>query len=263
MAQFDVNEVDGSTIYDRQGEKVGTVDDLYVDDATGRPEWLLIDTGFLGRDALVPYRGLRRVQDGFQVAFEKDVIKSAPDVDRDSEELSEEDERDLYGYYGIPFGEQQSQTVLPEGGEAAAGAESTYAEQPGGEHRPDEAMTRSEEVLDVDKVRRPSELVRLRKRIVTEDVQQTVPVEREELVVEREPITDENRERALQGPELSEGEHELVLEREDVVTEKHVEPRERIRLDKETTTEQQHVDEELRKEEIDVERESEDERRAA
>ena len=259
MIQFDSNEIEGATIYDLEGEKIGTVDDLYVDDATGEPEWLLLDTGFFGRDTLVPCRGMRRTEDGFQVAFQKDVVKGAPDVDREGDELSEEDERDLYSYYRIPYSDEQSESILPEGGSATGQTTREYS----GEHRPDDAMTRSEEVLDVGKVRRPSELVRLRKRIVTENVQQTVPVEREELVVEREPITDENRERALDGPELTENEYETTLEHEEVVTDKHVEPRERVRLDKERTTEQQHVDEELRKEEIDVEREDKDERRRA
>jgi uncharacterized protein (TIGR02271 family) len=259
--QFDSNEIEGATIYDLQGEKIGTVDDLYVDDATGEPEWLLLDTGFFGRDTFVPCRGMRRTEDGFQVAFQKDVVKGAPEIDRDGEELTEEDERDLYSYYRIPYSDQQSETILPEGGSATGQTAPQYS----GEHQSDDAMTRSEEVLDVGKVRRPSELVRLRKRIVTENVQKTVPVEREELVVEREPITDENRERALDGPELTESEYETTLEHEEVVTDKHVEPRERVRLDKESATEQQHVDEELRKEEIDVEREHEgrDKRRAA
>jgi uncharacterized protein (TIGR02271 family) len=115
-------------------------------------------------------------------------------------------------------------------------------------------MTRSEEELRVGTVRRPSELVRLRKYIVTENVQTTVPVSREEVRIEREPITEANIDQAMDGPELSTEEHELTLNEERVVVEKQVVPKERVRLDKDLVTEQQTVNEEVRKEQIDVER---------
>jgi uncharacterized protein (TIGR02271 family) len=121
-------------------------------------------------------------------------------------------------------------------------------------------MTRSEEKLNIHKVRRPSELVRLKKRVVTDHVTKTVPVQREEVVVEREPITDANRDRAMKGPEIREGEHEVVLEREDVEAKKHVEPEERIRLNKQQTQEERRIEEDLRKERVDVEREGRDKR---
>ena len=94
--------------------------------------------------------------------------------------------------------------------------------------------------------------VRLRKYIVTEEVQYTVPVRREEVRVEREPITDANIDRATEGPAISDEEHEMVLYEEEVVTEKRVVPKERIRLAKDTVTDEQQVSDQVRKEQIDV-----------
>jgi uncharacterized protein (TIGR02271 family) len=83
-------------------------------------------------------------------------------------------------------------------------------------------------------------------------VQQTVPVRREKARVEREPITDANVDAATHGPELSEAEHEVVLREEEPVVEKRVVPRERVRLDKDTVTDEERVAEQLRKEQIEV-----------
>ena len=113
-------------------------------------------------------------------------------------------------------------------------------------------MTRSEEELTVGKAERETGRARLRKYVVTDEVTKTVPVKREEIRVEREPITDANVGDATEGPELSEDEHEVVLHEEEVVAEKRVVPKERIRLDKDVEVEERTVSEEVRREEIDV-----------
>jgi uncharacterized protein (TIGR02271 family) len=95
--------------------------------------------------------------------------------------------------------------------------------------------------------------VRLRKYVTTEQRQVTVPVEREEVRVEREPITDANIDAATRGPAISEEEHEVILHEEEPVVEKRVVPKERVRLGKETVTEQERVGEEVRQEHIEVE----------
>ena len=99
-------------------------------------------------------------------------------------------------------------------------------------------MTVSEERLDVGTERREAGRARLRKYVVTENVTQTVPVQREEVRVEREPITDTNRDDALSGPGISEDEHEVVLHEERPVVDKDTVPVERVRLDTETVTDQ-------------------------
>jgi uncharacterized protein (TIGR02271 family) len=94
--------------------------------------------------------------------------------------------------------------------------------------------------------------VRLKKYVVEDEVTQTVPVRREEVRVEREPITDANRGDALDGPAISEEEHEVVLHEEEVVADKRAVPKERIRLEKDVETEQETVSETVRSERIDV-----------
>ena len=113
-------------------------------------------------------------------------------------------------------------------------------------------MTRSEEELRVGTAERESGRVRLRKFVVTEDVTTTVPVTREELRVEREPITDANRDAATSGAEISEEEHEVVLHEEEVVVDKRAVPKERVRLDKDTVTEEREVSETVRKEQVET-----------
>ncbi len=93
---------------------------------------------------------------------------------------------------------------------------------------------------------------RLRKYVVTEDVTQTVPVSREEVRVEREPITDANVGKAMDGPAISEEEHEVTLRAERPVVEKEAVPVERVRLDKDTVTEQQTVSDQVAKEQVEV-----------
>jgi uncharacterized protein (TIGR02271 family) len=114
-------------------------------------------------------------------------------------------------------------------------------------------MTVSEERLNVGTERRETGRARLRKYVVTENVTHTVPVQREEVRVEREPITDANRDDALSGPGISEEEHEVVLHEERPVVDKATVPVERVRLDTETVTDQETVGGEVRKERVDVE----------
>jgi uncharacterized protein (TIGR02271 family) len=83
-------------------------------------------------------------------------------------------------------------------------------------------------------------------------VQKTVPVQREEVRVEREPITDANVDAATSGPAISEDEHEVTLHEEEVVTEKRAVPKERVRMDKQTVTDEGTVSEEVRKEQIEA-----------
>jgi uncharacterized protein (TIGR02271 family) len=125
----------------------------------------------------------------------------------------------------------------------------------------DEAMTRSEERLNVGTRSEEAGRARLRKYVVTENVTETVPVSREEVRVEREPITDANIGNALDGPAISEEEHEVTLHAERPVVDKEAVPVERVRLDKETVTDQEQVSADLRKEEIEVDGARDNDRR--
>ena len=116
----------------------------------------------------------------------------------------------------------------------------------------DDAMTRSEERLNVGVQQVETGRARLRKHIVTEQQTVTVPVTHEEVRIEREPITDANAAAAGAGPALSEEEHEIVLTEERPVITKETVPVERVRLSKETTTEQQQVTEDVQSERIET-----------
>jgi uncharacterized protein (TIGR02271 family) len=114
----------------------------------------------------------------------------------------------------------------------------------------DEAMTRSEERVRAGTEAREAGRARLRKYVTTEQQQVTVPVTREEVRVERAPITDDNRDAALNGPDLSEEEHEVVLNEERPVVTTEAVPVERVRLAKDQVREEQTVDVDVRKEQI-------------
>jgi uncharacterized protein (TIGR02271 family) len=117
----------------------------------------------------------------------------------------------------------------------------------------DDAMTRSEERLNVGKERVQTGKARLRKYVVQEQQNVTVPVEREEVRLEREPITDANVGAATSGKNLSDEEHEVTLSEERVSVNKETVPVERVRLGTEKVTENENVSETVGKEQIDFE----------
>jgi uncharacterized protein (TIGR02271 family) len=116
----------------------------------------------------------------------------------------------------------------------------------------DSAMTRSEEHLEVGTRTRESARARLRKYVVTESETVTVPVSHEEVRLETEPITDANAGAAMDGPAISEEEHEVVLHQEVPVVTTEARPVERVRLGTETVTGEEQVTEDVRKERIDL-----------
>ena len=114
-----------------------------------------------------------------------------------------------------------------------------------------QAMTRSEERLNVGKETVEAGRAQLRKHVVTENVTRTVPVSHEEVRLEREPITEANRDAAVAGEPISEDEHEVTLRAERPVVEKETVPVERVRLATDTVTEDAQVSDSVRKEQID------------
>jgi len=239
-----IDTVIGSTAYDNDGDKIGTVGQVYVDPQDGHAVWASINTGFFGTsESFVPLEDATLGTDGLRVAYEKAFVKDAPRIDVDGE-LSTQDQEVLYEYYGMSAGY------------ADAGYDRNVDTTGGPGHdtsgpNTDSAMTRSEEQLNVGTQKVETGRARLRKYVVTEQQQVTVPVQREEVRLEREPITDANVGDALSGPDLSNEEHEVTLTEERVVVNKETVPVERVRLDKETVTDQETVSEEVRKEQID------------
>ena len=238
-------------VYTNDGDKLGSIGQLYVDDETGQPSWVTVNTGLFGTsESFVPLQAASVDGNDVRVPYAKALVKDAPKVERDGH-LSPEEEDRLYRHYslgGTSTSGDVAGTRTDDSARTTTGRPTVGHDTSG--PTTDEAMTRSEEQLRVGTEAREAGRVRLRKFVVSENVTETVPVSHEEVRLEREPITDANRDAAMAGPAISEEEHEVVLHEERPVVEKEAVPVERVRLDKETVTEQHTVSEEVRKEQI-------------
>jgi len=269
------------------GKKLGTVAAVYYDNDTDRPDWVAIRTGLFGLDvSLVPLAAAQLRGEELHVPFDKERLKTAPHHNPGLE-LTAQDETDLFSHYGMPY--DAPPTRAPGAGTAAGRADPTVTAAPtaGGVTnaaadvagtRPsqavsaptaDAAMTRSEEQLRVRTEAQAVGRVRLRKHIVTEYEQVTVPVRREEIRLEREPVdgsgTDVDHRtgavgsspvgaagQAASGQAGGDEQHEVVLHAERPVVRTETVPVERVRVGKQTVTEQQQVDGQVRREQIEL-----------
>jgi uncharacterized protein (TIGR02271 family) len=311
-SENEAREALGKTVYSQEGDKIGKVGQVFLDDQSGAPEFLTVNTGLFGTsESFVPVDGASIQGDNVTVPYGKDKVKDAPRVDLDGDHLDESDERRLYEYYGRGYdttgttdtarttdtagvagsagrgdstdyrsgdsdrvgdsyaaadsGRAGDSDRVGDSGrtgdnyETADARESVSAGHRGSEGHDtsgpntDEAMTRSEEHLDVGTTTQAAGRARLRKYVTTENETVTVPVQRERAVLETEPVDASNIDNATEGPAISEEEHEVVLNEERVVVDKVATPVERVRLGTETVTEQETVSEEVRKENIEVE----------
>src|SRR5947209_14760145 len=188
----------GRDAYGSDGEKIGAIKEIYEDGQTRKPEWALVSSGLFGmRSHFVPLAGAQPNGESVQVSATKDQVAAAPSIEGDGE-LSESDERTLFEHYGVPYTNEGS--VTADGSSQGSEPDRSNGRDLSGPTT-DEAMTRSEEELRVGKTTQESGRARLRKYVETEHVQTTVPVQREQVRVEREPITDANIDEALDGPD--------------------------------------------------------------
>jgi uncharacterized protein (TIGR02271 family) len=248
----------GQDLVDNDGDKIGTIEEIYLDAETNEPEWAVVKTGLFGsKQSFVPIADAGPAGDGIRIPFDKATVKAAPKVDPDGR-LSQQEERELYAHYDREYSEFSGpggSGVLDRERDVDTGVDARERRGPRGDvsgPNTDEAMTLSEEELRVGTTERESGRVRLKKYIVEDEVTETVPVRREEVRLEREPITDANRGDALEGPAISEEEHEVVLHEEQVVAEKRAVPKERVRLAKDVATEDETISETVRQERVDV-----------
>ena len=228
----------GTSAFDPAGERVGVVEHVYPDRATGQPAFALVGNGAApgsgSQRAIVPLAGAVSIDSGLALGFSFDAITSAPDAQLD-DELTPEREAAVLAHFGVT-------PPAP----APADAPTEVFEQA--------AMTRSEEQLVVDKVEVPRERVRLVKHVVTEDVTVTVTLRREELRVEREPIANPDPLDLPPGTEIAPSEMEFFLLAEEPVVSTRVVPVERVRVGKDGVVEPRQVGGEVRKEQIEIER---------
>lgn len=222
----------GKTMLATDGDKLGSIDAMYADRSDGHPTFAAVNTGLFGsKTNFVPLERAELRGDEVVVPYDKDTVKNAPSIDEDAELSANEEDR-LYAHYGM-----------------AASAPAGY-----GMSGPstDDAMTRSEEQLRVGTQQQEAGRARPRKYVTSETETVQVPVAKERVTLEREPISDANVDQAMDGPAISEEEHEVVLTEERPVVAKETVPVERVRLGKERVTEDAAVSEDVRKEHIDV-----------
>jgi uncharacterized protein (TIGR02271 family) len=238
----EVPAVLGRPVYDGSHQKVGTAEHIYLDRTTGQPEWVTVRTGLFGRkETFVPLSPAQLMGDELVVPYTKDQIKNAPslDIEIGEEELPAEEESEVYTYYGMAYRSDMAD-------EAAA---DLTAER----YQGSEAMTRSEEHLVAGTQNLEAGRVRLRKYVTVEEETVTVPVRKERVTVEREPVGMAAT--AGSQAEIAEEEQEMILHEERPVVTTETEAVERVRLQKETVTDQETVRGKVRKEHIEVDEE--------
>ena len=287
ITENDLTGLRDGNVLSASGEKIGSIGQIYLDDQTGEPSFVTANTGLFGlKQSFVPLQGARVENGDLIVDYDKETVKDAPRIDDDGS-LTPDEEDELYRYYGIggagtttggydtsadttttttDAGYGTGTVASDTGTTADAGYTGTTTDTGVGarydegadrtrdvdtDRDTDDAMTLSEERVNVGTQTQETGRARLRKYVVTENVTQTVPVQREEVRLEREPITDENVGEATSGPDFTESEHEVTLREERPVVEKEAVPVERVRLATDTVTDEVTVSEDVRKEELD------------
>lgn len=241
----------GYEVQDSSGESVGKVHNLWTDE-TGQPFFLGVKTGWLfGKNHVVPV-GSADVSDTRKVIrlpFTEEQIKNAPSFD-ETADIADYDQDRIFTYYGVDRGSSQ----LPQ---------STQQEQMGALDTPiastpslqetDRTLKLKEEEVKIGKRQVEAGGIRLHKIVRTETINQPIELQREEIVIERVPA---------QGSELAgetrfeEEDIFIPLRREEAVIEKQARVREEVRVGKKTEVERQDVTTQVRKEELEVDRNS-------
>jgi stress response protein YsnF len=262
----------GSTAYDATGAKIGTVEHFYVDDRTGAPSWVAVTTGLFGtRRSVVPALDATFTDGALRLPVALDAVKSAPHLTGDH--LSPDDETTLRRHYGTDRGTDQGTAQstdhdmdhgTDDGMDQGVRQDTAGGETPstGPRHaaRDDDAMTRSEERLAAGTERVATTRARVVKYVVTEEVQITVPIRREEIRIEQVPLDapDDGPGETLvpdQSTGTSAGDggglpDEIILHRERPVVTVEVVPIERVRVRTEVVEGQETVSGQVQREQI-------------
>ena len=290
-----IKDLFNATAYDKNGEKLGDVNEVFVDDQSGQPTFVEVNHGLFGMSSsLVPLRGHDFSGDDLKLGFSKDRIKDAPDFDSDKP-LTPEAQSDIFKHYGldnahdvtdykdsnldskrdVQAGADKDHNLTAGAGAAGAGAAGAHADEKKADtHTTDAAATerkagvaddaaaartnndgeliRSEEQLNVNKERVATGEARLRKYVVTDTESVEVPVEREEVRVERTPINAEDAKNYNGAISGDSEEASVTLHEERVNVNKETVPVEKINLKKDTVRDTETHTEELRKEQIDT-----------
>ncbi|CAL8897682.1 DUF2382 domain-containing protein [Kocuria varians] len=271
MTTFDVNAILSSTAYGSGGDKIGKVEQVFLDDNSGEPTFLTVNTGLFGaKENFVPVKGASQDGDRVVLPYTKDVVKDAPKVDAD-QHLSPAEEEELYRYYELNYeggrtaGTDRDRNAAAAGTAGAAGTAATGRDRDVAADRErtaadqdrrvaageDASVVRHEERLNVGTQEREAGHARLRKYVVTDHETVDVPVEREEVTVERTPLN--GTEARVDNGVIGEEEVDVTLHEERPVVEKEAVAVEEVGLNKQTVQETQRVEADVQKEQVDVE----------
>ena len=267
------DQYQGYEVYDRNGDKIGKVDDLFVDE-NDQPEYIGVKMGFLGtRSTLIPWE-IATVDENdrrIEVSADKAQAKEGPSFD-DDEDITPDYEQRVYSHYGLQhthgerggYGEyygDETGEVGPgmrmgdtETGEFREhGREQEGVNQPGDDLEDEDELRvqRSEEELRAGTREREAGKMNVRKRVRTDREQVRVPKKREEVSVERVPVNEEGT-----GAEIGDDEVSVPVVEEEVVTDKRAVVKEELRIRKDVVEDEEVVEEDVRKEEVDVDDET-------
>jgi uncharacterized protein (TIGR02271 family) len=257
----------GYEVYDPNGQKIGKVDDLFVDE-NDNPEYIGVKMGFLGtRSTLIPWQ-LATVDEAngrIDVSVDKDTAKNGPALD-DDREITPEFENEVYSYYGLQAAQGSEERgaygayysdVHPgvamgdtESGEFREHApEEEGVAEPGGDLDDEDELRvqRTEEELRAGTREREAGALNVRKRVRTDREQIEVPTRHEEVSVERVPLEGEATEAEIGDDEVS-----IPVTEEEVVVEKRPVAKEEVRIRKDVVEDTEVVEEDIRREEVDV-----------
>jgi uncharacterized protein (TIGR02271 family) len=289
QTQTDPAQLFGYDVLDSAGNKIGTVDGVWADDATDELEFIGVKTGWLmGKIHAIPMRDAQIGDGTITLPYGEDQVKNAPSFGSD-DEISPEQEEEIYSYYGTARTTAPSPTGLPIGD---AGTEF----QPGTSSSTDSTVSAGtadspsagytgtsdytgmtdttvgttadttetegevplqEEELQVGKRQVEAGRVRLRKVVRTEQQQVPVELRREDVEIERIPAS-EAASTGTPGDAFQEGEIEVPIMREEPVVAKEARVVGGVRVAKTAETETRTVGGEVRKEDVEVDRDVDD-----
>jgi uncharacterized protein (TIGR02271 family) len=257
----------GYTVYDQNYEKIGKVDDLFIDE-NDQPEYIGVKMGFLGTSSTLIPMDMARVNDERQlieVAADKETVKNGPAFD-DDRELTPEVENEVYSHYGLQaaqgseqrgaygdyYGDEHPGVAMgdTESGEFQEHTpEEEGVAEPGGDLDDEDELRvqRTEEELAAGTREREAGALNVRKRVRTDRESIEVPTRHEEVSVERVPVEGEAAETEIGDDEVS-----IPVTEEEVVVEKRPVAKEEIRIRKDVVEDTEVVEEDVRREEVDI-----------
>lgn len=248
FTQDNIDRIIGSEVIDQNGDKIGSVGQVFLDDRTNQPSWVTVNTGFFGnKETFIPIADANFDGDALRVGYEKGFVKDAPNVDVENGHLSVDEEAELYRYYRLEHG-----TAVAGEREVAGERREAVADRDVHTHG-DLSTAVHEERLNVGTEQVEAGRVRLRKYVTTENQQINVPVTKEKLVIDRQPV---------EGGRVVEGgidrnqqvvDEEITLREERPVVSKETVETERVNIGKQQVTETQAVQGEVAKEHVEVE----------